>query len=59
MKCADCSDTGWTHEACQGRFATGDNRRPDGICGESCGADECALLCHCSAGALDPNEPEY
>lgn len=45
LPCQTCNGTGWTHEACIGRFAKGDNRRPDGKCGQECGADECYIAC--------------
>ncbi len=46
--CKACNGSGWTHEACIGRFATGHNERPDGKCGSYCGADECAVRCDCT-----------
>jgi hypothetical protein len=57
MICRECNDTGWTHEACMGRFAKGANRRPDGICGEDCGAAECYKLCKCQDNPPDSERP--
>lgn len=45
MKCATCNGSGWTNGYCTRRFAKKWEIEVNGRCVETCGSDECAMLC--------------